>query len=60
MTAVMDPPPAQGPLALQLAALDRREALARAADGGAHYAPGPCADPEPDYQPRHLPRSTDA
>jgi hypothetical protein len=59
VTAVMEPP-ADGVLGPRLAALDRREALARAADGGAHYAPGPCADPEPDYQPRHLPRSTDA
>lgn len=54
MSAVLDPP--GGVLAPRLAALDRREALARAL--AAHMADGPAVDPDPDYQPKH--RRTDA
>lgn len=61
MTAVMDTPSRGNVLAPALAALDRREALMAAARATcAHLADGAPVDPDPDYQPRHLPRSPHA
>lgn len=57
--SLTDTPPA-GHLLIgrRIAALDRREALARAL--ARHLADGAPVEPDPEYQPRHFPRSPHA